>query len=107
MLAVRSSRWGEMFTGSWLRFFHPPRLTVTPDGVRVERVRSFFFPWMKEEELMSSGKIASVRHLKGMIWDSVVIETSGGSNNLEIAALRKRNARDLVAALHRLGSTTS
>ena len=48
---------------------------------------------------MSSAKIASVRHLKGMIWDSVVIETSGGSNNLQIAALRKRNARDLVAAL--------
>ena len=104
MLAVRSSRWGEMFTGRWLRFFHPPRLTVTADGVRVERVRSFFVPWIKEEELVSSGKVASVRHLKGMIWDSVVIETSGGSNNLEISALRKRHARELVAALHRLGS---
>jgi len=94
-----------MFTGRWLRFFHPPRLTVTADGVRVERVLSFVFPWKKEEELVSSGKIASIRHVKGMIWDSVVIETSGGSNNLEIAALRKGNARDLVAALHRLGST--
>jgi len=35
---------------------------------------------------------ASVRHLKGIIWDTLVFETSGGSNNLDVDGLRKEDA---------------
>jgi hypothetical protein len=73
---------------------------VTEEGIKTVKVRSLVVPWMREEEAMPFGKIASVRHLKGIIWDTLVLETLGGSNNLDVDGLRKEDARKITRALN-------
>ena len=100
MLSVETSRWAEFFGGRLTNTVFPKQITVTEEGIRTVKVRSLVVPWMREEEAMPFGKIASVRHLKGLIWDTLVFETSGGSNNLDINGLRKEDARKITQALN-------
>ena len=100
MLTVETSRWAEFFGGKLTDTFFPKRLMVTEEGIRTVKVRSLLVPWMREEEAMPFAKIASVRHLKGIIWDTLVFETSGGPNNLDVDGLRKEDARKITQALN-------
>jgi hypothetical protein len=100
MLTVETSRWAEFFGGRLTNTFFPKQITVTEEGIKTVKVRSLVVPWMREEEAMPFGKIASVRHLKGVIWDTLVFETSGGSNNLDVDGLRKDDARKITQALN-------
>ncbi len=99
MLTVESSRWAEFFGGKLTNTFFPKGILVTEEGIRTVKVRSLLVPWMREEEAMPFAKIASVRHLQGIIWDTLVFETSGGSNNLDVDGLRKEDARRITRAL--------
>ena len=100
MLTVETSRWAEFFGGRLTSTVFPKQITVTEEGIKTVKVRSLVVPWMREEEAMPFGKIASVRHLKGIIWDTLVFETSGGSNNLDVDGLRKEDARKITQALN-------
>ena len=100
MLTVETSRWAEFFGGRLTNTVFPKQITVTEEGIKTVKVRSLVVPWMREEEAMPFGKIASVRHLKGIIWHTLVFETSGGSNNLDVDGLRKEDARKITQALN-------
>jgi DNA helicase IV/RNA helicase-like protein len=100
MLTVETSRWAEFFGGRLTNTVFPKHITVSEEGIKTVKVRSLLVPWMREEETMPFGKIASVRHLKGIIWDTLVFETSGGSNNLDVDGLRKEDARKITRALN-------
>ena len=100
MLTVETSRWAEFFGGRLTNTVFPKQIVVTEEGIRTVKARSLVVPWMREEEAMPFGKIASVRHLKGIIWDTLVFETSGGSNNLDVDGLRKEDARKITQALN-------
>ena len=100
MLTVETSRWAEFFGGKLTNTFFPKRILVTEEGIRTVKVWSLLIPWMREEEAMPFAKIASVRHLKGIIWDTLMFETSGGSNNLDVDGLRKEDARKITRALN-------
>ena len=100
MLIVETSRWAEFFGGRLTNTVFPKQITVTEEGIKTIKVRSLVVPWMQEEEAMPFEKIASVRHLKGIIWDTLVFETAGGSNNLDVDGLRKEDARKITQALN-------
>jgi len=100
MLSVETSRWAEFFGGRLTNTVFPKQITVIEEGIKIVKVRSLVVPWMREEEAMPFGKIASVRHLKGIVWDTLVFETSGGSNNLDVDGLRKKDARKITQALN-------
>ncbi len=100
MLTVETSRWAEFFGGRLTNTVFPKQITVTEEGIKTVKVRSLVVPWMREEEAMPFWKIASVRHLKGIIWDALVFETSGGSNSLDVDGLRKEDARKITQALN-------
>ena len=94
---LRASRLSILLTDFGLtKLIIPPRLELTDAGVRTLRTRIFLFPWMKEEEHVAYRRIASVRHNRGFIWDAIILETSGGSNYLEIRGLSKRKARYVI-----------
>lgn len=84
---------------SLTRILFPETLEVSADSIRTVRVRSFLLPWVKEEERMSLAKVSSVRRLKGVIWDRLILETSGGSNVLDLEGMRKRDAEAAAAAI--------
>jgi hypothetical protein len=98
-LTVQASRWGEVFGGTMAGIFYPKTATLLADAIVTTAVRSVLMPWVMEREKMPWSKVASYRHLRGILWDRVVIETSGGSNDLSIHGLPKPEAARLVAAL--------
>jgi hypothetical protein len=96
MLSVETSRWAEFFGGRLTNTVFPKRITVTEEGIKTVKVRSLVVPWMREEEAMPFGKIVSVRHLKGIIWDTLVFETSGVQTTwTSTASERKMPGRSL------------
>ncbi len=106
-LTCRGRRWAQVFGGRITDIFFPPIFTLRNDCIETKRVGIFFLPWTSEVERMPFGKVASYRHLKGLIWDKLVIETTGGSKDLHILGLRKAHAKELIAALDkRLAITT-
>jgi hypothetical protein len=95
--AIRSSRLWAAFSFSPTRMLFPHRMELGADGVRTAKVRFFLLPWVRTEEHAAFQRLASVVHDKGLIWDTVIVETAGGSNNLDIRGVTKGAARDFVA----------
>ena len=77
----------------------PKRLFLTEDGIYTRMTRSVVFPWRKEDEMTAFRRVASIRRLKGLFWDTVIIETIGGKNRLDIHGLAKPRTDVLVAAI--------
>lgn len=98
-LSFHGSRWGQVFGGRITDIVFPPIFTLRSDCIETKRVGVFFLPWTSEVERMPFGKVASYRHLKGLFWDNVVVETAGGSKDLRIRGLRKADAEQLTGAL--------
>ena len=58
--------------------------------------------WLSDEERLSARQISSVQIKKGVLWDLVTIDTTGGTNVLQVHGLNKRQAntlRDNIQAL--------
>ena len=74
------------------------RNTMTADelGISLVKIRFWLTPWMREDEHLPMSHIAEVTHDRGLIWDSISVESSGGLNPLTIDGLPKGQARDFV-----------
>ncbi|MFN8179257.1 MAG: hypothetical protein U0167_15100 [bacterium] len=92
----RASRWTQ---GNLL---FPSVLRIDAGGVRYEKRRLFG----STEELINVRQIASVRLRNGLLFSSMVIETTGGSQPVTIDGLRKRDARSAQDAIQRLQGNT-
>lgn len=95
----RSSRPAALFHLSLVHFIWPKTFTLTPDAIETNKRKTILFPWVREEERMPLSSIASVAHRSGVIWDTVVAETRGGANTLDLNGLRKSDAKQLANAL--------
>ena len=93
---VRSSRWWALFhfNLTWLLF--PPRLSADHIGVSTNIVRYWLTPWRRTDEHLPLSHIAEVIHIRGLIWDAISVESSGGLNPLRVGGLRKSRARYFV-----------
>jgi len=99
-VTVRASRWGELLTARGVvGFFHPKIATLSADAIVTRAVRSLLFSSAVEEEMIPWAKVASYRHSRGIFWDGVTIESSGGSKALSVLASPKRDLERFVAAL--------
>jgi len=96
---IHTSRVFGLFSLSPTKLLFPHRMTCGEDGITTTKVRFFLFPWVKVEEHAAFGRVASIVHNKGFIWDVVVVETTGGSNNLDVRGVAKGPARAFVAAV--------
>ncbi|HXP17494.1 MAG TPA: hypothetical protein VN868_10355 [Terriglobales bacterium] len=91
---------GETFTASrWTRgnLFFPVRIVVTPQ--HVSRVKSRLFG--SNEESIALGKVASVQISTGIVWSSIRIDSSGGTDPITSQGHRKADAlriRELIEA---------
>ena len=88
----------ETFTASrWTKgnLFFPVRIIVTPQ--HVSRVKSRLFG--SNEESIALGKIASVQISTGVIWSSIRIDSTGGTDPITSHGHRKADAlriRELI-----------
>jgi hypothetical protein len=95
-IEARSSRWWALFhfNLTWLIF--PPRLTADHIGVSTNIVRFWLTPWRRTDEHLPLSHIAEVIHVRGLIWDAISVESSGGLNPLRVGGLPKSKARYFV-----------
>ncbi len=96
MLSVHTSRWGELMRGNITNFIFPKTVYLHEQGIKTVITRSLFMPWIKEDEHMVFRRVAGLRHIRGLIWDTVILESAGGSAVLEIKGLNKPKAQAMV-----------
>ncbi|MEB3206964.1 MAG: hypothetical protein VKK59_06425 [Vampirovibrionales bacterium] len=96
----QASRWAALWRGAWLLFLSPPRLMIGSHSVLTATHGNAFKPWEVEEEHLALTKIASVKHIKGLLWDSISIESDGGQNTLDMRDLPKQDALEIIDVLH-------
>lgn len=87
--------------GSVTWAFHRRQLTLEEDALETVAVQSLVFPQKRKRERVLYAQIASCRHIEGLFWDRVVVETTGGAKDISIGALNKSDARDMVAEIRR------
>jgi hypothetical protein len=95
-IEVRSSRWWALVHFNLTRLLLPGRMAADHIGVSTNIIRRWFIPWERTDEHLPLSHIAEVTHVRGLIWDSISVESSGGLNPLVISGLPKGRARYFV-----------
>lgn len=85
-----------MFNGRLTGFLFPARLSADPLGISLVKVTFWLTPWIRQDEHLPMSHLAEVTHQRGLIWDAVSIESSGGLNPLSVGGLPKSSARRFV-----------
>jgi hypothetical protein len=93
---IRASRLWALFNGGVTRFLFPARLSADPLGISLVRVGFWLMPWIRQDEHLPMSHLAEVHHKRGLIWDSVSIESSGGLDPLSVNGLPKGDAKRFV-----------
>jgi hypothetical protein len=96
LIHVRSSRIWALFYGQATRFFFPARLSADPLGISLVKVEFWLTPWIRQDEHLPMSHLAEVHHKRGLIWDAISIESSGGLNPLVVVGLPKFGASRFV-----------
>ena len=78
------------------RFLFPAHMTADPLGISTVNVGFWLMPWVRQDEHLPMSHIAEVAHNRGLIWDSISVESSGGINPLVIDGVPKSSARRFV-----------
>jgi hypothetical protein len=89
---------GQLYTSSrWTRGnrIFPDTLSVEPDGIHYHKRRLLG----SEEEIISYRQISSIRTQNGIMFSTIVIETSGGSQPVSINGLYKSDAKAIKESI--------
>jgi hypothetical protein len=95
-IEVRSSRWWAFWAGKFTQLLFPAHLVADYVGISTSVVSFWLTPWLRTDEHLPLSHIAEVAHTRGLIWDTVSVESSGGLNPLEVKGLPKGQARYFV-----------
>jgi hypothetical protein len=95
-IQIRSSRVWALFKGRFTKFLFPSHLSADRLGITLVKVEFWLTPWKREDEHLPMSHLAEVSHNRGLIWDSISIESSGGLNPLFVEGLRKGAAKRFV-----------
>jgi hypothetical protein len=93
---IRTSRLWALFNGGVTRFLFPAQLSADPLGISLVKIEFWLTPWIRQDEHLPMSHLAEVHHQRGLIWDSVSIESSGGLNPLSVGGLPKGAAKRFV-----------
>jgi hypothetical protein len=95
-IRVQSSRTWALVTGHFTKLLFPNHLSADQLGITLVKVESWLTPWIRQDEHLPMSHLAEVAHNRGLIWDSVSIESSGGLNPLQVQGLPKAAAKRFV-----------
>ncbi len=76
-------------------FLFPDEVTVADDGIHFIKRRLLG----SDEEIITYGKIASVKLKSGVLFTDLTIETTGGSQPIFINGLAKNDAQEIKDAI--------
>jgi hypothetical protein len=95
-IAVRSSRLWAIFHFSLTRWIFPTRMIADQVGISTIQVRFWLTPWARTDDHLPLSHIAEVLHRRGLFWDSISVESSGGANPLVIGGVSKFHSGSFV-----------
>jgi hypothetical protein len=95
-IAVRSSRLWALFHVNLTRVFFPATMRADAIGVSTTNVDFWLTPWRRVDEHLPLSHIAEVTHIRGLVWDAITVESSGGLNPLRVFGVAKPAARAFV-----------
>jgi len=93
---VRTSRLWALYKRRFTDFLFPSRLSADQRGVSLVKVEYWLTPWSRQDEHLPMSHLAEVTHDRGLIWDSISVESSGGLNPLSVEGLPKGRAKRFV-----------
>jgi hypothetical protein len=79
-LEVHSSRLWALLHFSFTRLLFPAHMIADHIGISTNIVRFWLTPWRRTDEHLPMSHIAEVAHTRGLIWDRISVESSGGLN---------------------------
>ncbi len=107
VVTIRSSRIWALCTFRFTAFIFPERMLGDSHGISTIVVSFWLTPWVRQEEHLPIGQVAEFKHDRGLIWDSISVESTGGINPLTIEGLRKHRAADFIQRVRaRMGPKT-
>ncbi len=96
LIRVRSSRFWALFHFKLTQLLFPAQMVADHVGISTVLVEFWLTPWRRTDEHLPLSHIAEVTHTRGLIWDSISVESSGGLNPLVVDGLPKGPARYFV-----------
>jgi hypothetical protein len=95
-IEVRSSRLWASLHFSLTRWMFPTRMIADHVGISTREVRFWLTPWARTDDHLPLSHIAEVLHQRGLFWDKISVESSGGANPLTIEGVSKFHAGSFV-----------
>ena len=95
-IVVRSSRLWALFHFSLTRMLFPATMSADAIGVSTSNIGFWLTPWRRVDEHLPLSHIAEVTHIRGLVWDAISVESSGGLNPLRVFGVAKPAARAFV-----------
>ena len=96
LIVVHSTRFWAVCHLSLTRLFFPARMIADHIGVSTNIVMFWLTPWRRTDEHLPLSHIAEVIHTRGLFWDAISVESSGGLNPLRVFGLSKSSANYFV-----------
>ena len=96
LIVVHSTRFWAVCHLSLTRLFFPARMIADHIGVSTNIVMFWLTPWRRTDEHLPLSHIAEVIHTRGLFWDAISVESSGGLNPLRVSGLPKSAANYFV-----------
>jgi len=95
-LQVRSSRLWALLHFNLTRVIFPTRMIADHVGISTKEVGFWLTPWVRTDDHLPLSHIAEVLHTRGLFWDAISVESSGGANPLAIAGVSKFHSGSFV-----------
>jgi hypothetical protein len=92
----RSSRPWALLHFSLTRLLFPATMSADQIGVSTSNIYFWLTPWRRVDEHLPLSHIAEVTHIRGLFWDAISVESSGGLNPLRVSGVPKPAARAFV-----------
>jgi hypothetical protein len=96
-IEVQSSRLWALFHFRMTEIIFCNTMAADDVGISLVKVALWLTPWVREDEHLPLTHIAEVTHDRGLIWDKITVESSGGLNPLVLEGAPKGSAREFVA----------
>jgi hypothetical protein len=99
VIAIRSSRVWALLTFRFTAFLFPARMSADRGGISLHQVSFWLTPWSRKDEHLPMTHVAEIELDRGLIWDAVRIESSGGIDPLLMSGLSKFHSGRFVETL--------
>jgi hypothetical protein len=99
---IKTSRFWALCHMKMTRFFFPQRVAADKHGISSRTTAFWLTPWVRNEEHVPMSHIAEIEHDRGLIWDALRVESSGGVDPMIVPGLPKGPTNSFVAHVRQL-----